>query len=98
TANVTSLINDWVNNGVTNNGIVLVATGTDTGNAEYYTREEANAARRPLLTVTWSQPLNALPGTVTTLTTNERRIAGTSQVTLTMTTVATGNEIGREHV
>jgi uncharacterized repeat protein (TIGR01451 family) len=91
TLNVTSLVNDWVNNGVANNGIVLVTTGTDTGNAEYYTKEDGTSTRWPSLTVTWTQAVNPLPGTTTTLTTNDRVISGTSQVTVTMTTVATGN-------
>ncbi len=33
---ITNLVNQWVNGSVTNNGVALISTGTDTGQAQYF--------------------------------------------------------------
>jgi hypothetical protein len=51
---VTALVDAWVNGDAVNHGFLLRATGTDTGDAEWYSREEGNAARHPVLVVDWT--------------------------------------------
>ncbi len=84
TLSVTTQVQDWVNNGVPNRGFVLISTGTDAGDAAYYTREEATASRRPTLTVAWTLPAATTPGTKTTLAASPLLVAGSGQVTVTM--------------
>ena len=55
--NVTELVNDWVNSGVANQGFALVATGSDTGAAEWYSGNDGTATRRPQLIVHWTLPV-----------------------------------------
>jgi uncharacterized repeat protein (TIGR01451 family) len=56
TVGVTSAVNDWVNNGVPNNGFVLLSTGSDNGQAKYATKEETTISERPALIVQWFLP------------------------------------------
>ncbi|MFN8498612.1 MAG: SdrD B-like domain-containing protein [Anaerolineae bacterium] len=56
TANIAAAVNDWVNNNVANNGIVLVSTGKDAGDAKYYSGQASNASYRPTLTGTYLVP------------------------------------------
>src|SRR5262249_42620646 len=91
---VTSLVNDWVNNGFTNNGIVLLSTGTDGGDAAYASHEDPTAANEPTLTVNWTQAVNPAPGTTTTLTTQPLLLTGSGQITVTMTVSAAGSVPG----
>jgi hypothetical protein len=53
TALVTSAVKDWIRNGVTNNGVVLLSTGTDDGDAKYDSSEATTVTNRPVLTVTY---------------------------------------------
>jgi hypothetical protein len=51
---VTSPIDAWVNDGIANHGFLLRAIGTDTGDAEWYSTEEGNADRHPMLIIHWT--------------------------------------------
>ena len=54
TALVTSAVQDWqIQNGVPNNGLVLLSTGTDNGDAKYDSSEAPTIANRPFLKVTY---------------------------------------------
>ena len=53
TALITSAVKEWIQGGVTNNGVVLLSTGSDNGDSEYDSSEAANVANRPTLTVTY---------------------------------------------
>jgi hypothetical protein len=55
---VTALVEQWVNQGLANNGFLMLATGVDNGDAEWYSKEEGNASRHPVLVVNWT----LLPG------------------------------------
>ncbi len=92
---VTGAVNDWVNNGVANQGFLLRATGTDNGDAKYATREDATVARRPVLTVSWSATPSTNPQTFTTLKAEPLYRNGAGQVKVTMTVaVASGTITG----
>ena len=94
TATITSLVNDWVNNGVPNYGVVLKSTGTDTGDASYATREHATVANRPVLTVVWSQTVSTLPQTTLDLHAEPLFLGGSGQVKVTMTASSGGTVTG----
>jgi hypothetical protein len=51
---VTALVERWVNQGLANHGLMLLATGADNGDAEWYSREESNASRHAVLVVHWT--------------------------------------------
>ena len=53
---VTALVNDWLNHGAANQGILLLATGSDTGDSEWYSGNEGDPSRRPQLVVEWVLP------------------------------------------
>ena len=53
---VTTLVDAWVNQGQVNHGLLLWALGSDTGDAEWYNREEGDASRHPVLVVDWTLP------------------------------------------
>jgi hypothetical protein len=55
---VTALVDRWVNQVLANHGILMLATGADNGDAEWYSIEEGNASRHPVLVVHWT----LLPG------------------------------------
>ncbi len=90
---MTSLVNDWVNNGVANNGIVLLSTGADNGDAKYGTRENTNAADyKPKLQVNWWLAPNQGATTVTRLQAPARCCSappGQVRVTMEITASAT---------
>ncbi len=89
------IINDWVNNGVANQGLLLRATNTDNGDAKHATREDATVARRPVLTVSWSATPSTNPQTTTTLKAEPLYRNGVGQVKVTMTVaVASGSISG----
>ena len=46
------LVDAWVNGGVTNNGLVLISTGTDGGDGKYASREATGTTTDPVLRVT----------------------------------------------
>ena len=94
TQTVTSMVNDWVNNGVPNRGLVLVSTGTNNADAAYATRENGTAANRPSLTVNWTLPANTGPQTTVTLSASPLLQAGSGPITVTMTVHADGNVTG----
>ncbi len=84
TLDVTSLVNDWVNNGVPNRGIVLYSTGSDNGDAQYGTRENTTPANRPIITVNWALYASGAPATKTELSASPGLLGGTGTVTVTM--------------
>jgi hypothetical protein len=55
---VTALVDRWVNQGLANHGVLMLATGVDNGDAEWYSIQESNASRHPVLVVHWT----LLPG------------------------------------
>jgi len=90
----TSLVNGWVNGGVSNQGLILRASGTDNGDVKFVTREGA-AGSRPVLTVAWSATPSTNPQTTTTLKAEPLYRNGSGQVKVTMTVaVASGTIAG----
>jgi hypothetical protein len=51
---VTALVDRWVNQGLANHGVLMLATGADNGDAEWYSTQESNASRHPVLVVHWT--------------------------------------------
>ncbi len=91
---VTALVDDWVNNGFANDGLALVSTGIDAGNAVYYSRDETIASgRRPTLIVNWTAPPNIGAATTTALEVSPLLLTGPANVTVTMRITA-GADIG----
>ncbi|MCW5849559.1 MAG: DNRLRE domain-containing protein, partial [Anaerolineae bacterium] len=65
TLDVTAAVDAWVNGGQPNNGLAVVSTGTDGGDAKYATREDGTASRRPSLSVVYLLPtVGGCSGTV----------------------------------
>ncbi|MFZ1594459.1 MAG: DNRLRE domain-containing protein, partial [Anaerolineae bacterium] len=56
TADVKSLVLGWQTGAFANNGLVLLTTGTATGDAAYASRENGTVANRPVINVTWTIP------------------------------------------
>ena len=83
---VTSTVQDWVNGAYANNGFVILGGGSDAGDAKYYSREEPNTARVPVLEVSWT----LAPAAVRTnsLTAKGTLVTGGKTVTLTQTLTA----------
>ena len=79
TNNITSLVQDWVSGGVSNQGIILYAIGPDTSNARFYSREESTASRRPQLIVNW-----VLEGNRNMIDVAPTLMSATSEVQVTM--------------
>lgn len=88
---VTALVDDWVNKGFANNGIGLVSTGVDNGDAKYRSREDGAAANRPQLIVTWSAAPALGTQTTTKLSVSPLLLTGAGNVTITMTVSAAAN-------
>lgn len=65
TLSITSQVQSWYSGAHTNNGVVLLSTGSSTKDAKYYSSEEGTAARRPTLTVNWSIPPSSPTGSNT---------------------------------
>ena len=83
-----------MNNGVTNQGFLMRATGTDNGDAKYGTARIRTAASRPVLTVSWSATPNTNPQTTTTLKAEPLYRNGVGQVKVTMTVSSAGTVNG----
>jgi uncharacterized repeat protein (TIGR01451 family) len=86
---VTTLVDDWVNNGFVNNGIALVSTGADNNDAKYSSREDTGL--EPQLIVTWTVPPATVDPTTTSLNVSPLLLAGPGNVTVTMTVSSAGN-------
>ena len=56
TADVKTLVQGWQTGAFPNNGLVLLTTGTATGDAAYASRENGTPANRPVINVSWSIP------------------------------------------
>ena len=56
TADVKTLVQAWQNTPANNKGLVLLTTGTSTADAEYRSREDGDAANRPVIDVSWTIP------------------------------------------
>lgn len=56
TATVTALVQEWVNQGKANNGLVHLATGTNAADVKYASREDPDLADKPQITVNWTLP------------------------------------------
>jgi len=91
---MTTQVNDWVNNGSPNRGLILYPTGTDNGDAKYATREDSTASRRPVLTVVWSQAVSTLPQTTLALHAEPLFLGGVGQIKVTMTASTAGTVTG----
>lgn len=89
TTTVTSLVNAWVNGGIPNNGLVLLAGGTDTGDAAYTSREGTTIANRPYLEIVWNLP--AKVGSAVSLTAAPLFVAQSGRVTVTMSVAVAYN-------
>ena len=54
TLDITSQVDDWVNNAVANRGLVFAPTGTTAPAVQYASKEHATVNRRPTLSVTYT--------------------------------------------
>ncbi len=90
TLDITSAVNNWVNNGVDNHGLALISTGTDAGDAKYTSRE--SASNRPTLTVNWTLGPNPGPSTRVTLSVQPvLTTPGPLKVTMTAASTSVGS-------
>ncbi|MFM9952138.1 MAG: DNRLRE domain-containing protein, partial [Saprospiraceae bacterium] len=67
TFDVTSLVQGWLNNTITNNGIVLVPTGSAPDGYFSFFSQENNAAQGPRLVITYGPPAGSNNFTVSVL-------------------------------
>ncbi|MGB5476132.1 MAG: DNRLRE domain-containing protein, partial [Thermoanaerobaculia bacterium] len=56
TADITALVQDWVDGTLTNYGVLLDPRGTDAGDAQWASSEDGTASRQPFITVTYRSP------------------------------------------
>ncbi len=54
---VTSIVNDWLNQSVVNNGLVVVTSDVSTGLALYFFSNDSNTIYRPVLDVAWDDSI-----------------------------------------
>ncbi len=87
-ATVTALVQDWINGTKTNLGFAMIATGTDTGQADWGSREGGKPAT---LVVDWVMPPSASTGTA--LSTN-RALVGTGDQIVVTQILTRSNDIG----
>ena len=83
TADVKSLVLGWQTGAFANNGLVLLTTGTATGDAAYASRENGTAANRPVINVTWSIP-PANPTRVNTMSAGPLLVVEGDKITVKM--------------
>lgn len=69
-SDVTALITNWT---VTNNGWVILSTATAANSIGLYSANEATVSRRPLLTVTFTEPVGSTSATFGTRTDADRQ-------------------------
>ena len=92
TLSVTGAVDDWANNGVLDRGLVLISTGTDTGDAKYGSREYNTAANRPKITVNWTLAGNPGPTTTVSLSATPMLASSTpTRVKVVMTVSGSGS-------
>jgi uncharacterized repeat protein (TIGR01451 family) len=53
---IATLVQQWVNGTTPNYGVVLSPTGTDNGDAEWFSREEGTESRRPFIEISYRSP------------------------------------------
>lgn len=53
---ITTLVSNWVNGSVTNNGLALIGVGSDTGTVSFHSSEATTAAKRPVLAISYLKP------------------------------------------
>jgi uncharacterized repeat protein (TIGR01451 family) len=61
---VTSLVKQWYANPATNLGMVLLATGTDAGDATWSSSDDGTAANRPSVTIKYVLQQSGTPGAI----------------------------------
>ena len=83
TADVKSLVLGWQTGAFANNGLVLLTTGTATGDAAYASRENGTAANRPVINVSWSIP-PANPTRVNTMSAGPLLVVEGDKITVKM--------------
>ncbi|RIL10424.1 hypothetical protein DCC79_08055, partial [bacterium] len=62
TLSLTSQVQSWYSGAHTNNGVVLLTSGTNNADSKYASSENGTATRRPTLTVNWSIPPSGSTG------------------------------------
>ena len=94
TADVKSLVLGWQTGAFANNGLVLLTTGTATGDAAYASRENGTAANRPVINVNWSIP-PANPTRVNTMSAGPLLVVEGDKITVKMV-LAEHHRLGRD--
>jgi len=82
--NLTTLVQQWYNGTYTNNGVVLLSSGTSTADAAYASSEDGTTSRRPSLTINWAIPLgNPVGGS--SISAGPSLVQGSDTITVRMT-------------
>lgn len=84
TNSISSTVNSWVNEGVQNDGLVILAGGTDDGDVKYGTKENTDPNKRPQLSIKWETPKGNVGTTTRLITSPWKLIAGGNMLTVTM--------------
>ncbi len=58
---MTTIVQNWINNTITNNGFELFSTNTSSGNSQTYNSKEATGLNRPMLIIKYTTPTLSFP-------------------------------------
>lgn len=94
TATVTALVQEWVNQGKANNGLVHLATGTNAADVKYASREDPDLADKPQITVNWTLPPSLGATTRVKLSAAPQMLSHSGNITVTMQLTATSTVNG----
>ena len=83
TADIKTMVQGWQTGAFANNGLVLLTTGTATGDAAYASRENGTPANRPVINVSWSIPPGSPTG-VNTLSAGPLLVVEGDKITVKM--------------